>query len=124
MGRFTKKIVIFYSVLLACWLPLSVAASSLDCLFHNDSPSMTMTNSMENSVHDSFVDLSDLEFSMSMEEHETQDASCSTQLIFAAVAENKNTDDGFIAQHYVKDQETYRLTQVLLPRDIRPPISV
>jgi hypothetical protein len=123
MGRFTKKIVIFYCAILSAWLPVSVTAASIDCLFHEGN-AISIENSISHSHHDSFVDLSDVDFGLSVDENSGQDASCSTHIIVAAVSSSHTIDDKSWIETEVEDTKTYQLTTVLLAQDIRPPISI
>ena len=101
---------------------MSVIASSVDCLFH-ESFSITPDSTFSNSGHDSFGDLSDIDFTIDIDEAVSADSSCSTQLIAAALVSYNDTDEISWSQAYLQAYDSDRLSSVLLSQDIRPPIS-
>jgi len=103
-------------------MPLSVLASSIDCLFHENT-SITLDSTLDNSGHDSFGDLSDIDFTIDLDETVSADSSCSTQLIAAALVAYSDTDEISWSQAYLWASSNDRLISVLLSQDIRPPIS-
>ncbi|MDH5219470.1 MAG: hypothetical protein OEX19_17320 [Gammaproteobacteria bacterium] len=100
---------------------MSVIASSVDCLFH-ENPSITLDSTLDNSGHDSFGDLSDIDFTIDVDETVSADSSCSTQLIAAALVAYSDTDEISWSQAYLRASNNDRLISVLLSQDIRPPI--
>lgn len=125
MGRITKRFVIFYSVILLAWLPVSVTAASIDCLFHEESSSdIQIENFSATSGHEMAFDLSDISFSEPSEVTTSPDSGCATQLIAATLTDLDGLGviswEKSVYQHRI----SHRLTAVLLPQDIRPPISI
>ena len=102
---------------------MSVIASSVDCLFH-ENPSITLDSTLDNSSHDSFGDLSDIDFTINVDETVSADSSsCSTQFIAAALVAYNDANEISWMQTYLQATNADRLTSVLLSQDIRPPIS-
>ena len=100
---------------------MSVIASSVDCLFH-ENPSITLDFASGSAGHDSFGDLSGIEFTIDVEETVSADSSCSTQFIAAALVNYNDTNEISWSQAYLQASSSDRLSSVLLPQDIRPPI--
>ncbi|MDH5546367.1 MAG: hypothetical protein OEZ43_12300 [Gammaproteobacteria bacterium] len=126
MGRFTKKTIVFYCVLIAAWMPLSVVAASVDCLFHDRVDINSSIEHDSHSSHSSAIDLSDVDFSdiqVSDNNDYGPDNTCSTQLIAAAVSEVQVFCGANWKKTGVQFRDIYKLTTVSLPADIRPPIS-
>lgn len=129
MGRFTKKIVIIYSILLLAWLPEGATAESVDCLFHDDNaPIVSHSHQLSDSMHQSAFDLSDIDLSNIQDSPETNSknsgSSCPTHILVVAISDSFGLYAISWDKSFFHDQSKYRLTTISLSQDIRPPISI
>jgi hypothetical protein len=139
MGKMGKQIITWLAVIVIATLPMSVVAAGIDCIFHDVAHDHDSHQHIGEPVaqdvvaHDSF----DLSFDVNLELKQDgvfaaldkahndngNDNGCQTGLFLSVYVNDEVPALGIWSSSFEKPEVGYRLTKVLLPTEIRPPIS-